>query len=188
MARTAVKKRTPQKKRNTGKIIGITVGVAGAAWLGYEFLIKPRQKAKAAAKKAAENAAAAAASAAANAGSPITALIDKADAAPTNKPAGLSPIGTPADKIDWGAKVKYGDKGGEVQVIQKLFNLIADQLGSKKISVDGVYGNETLKKKRGNFGSVYSITPKMVYDKYKSIVTSKMIKDEMIDSLPSWMK
>lgn len=166
------RKKTTKKKSNTGKIIlGLAV-LGGAAYAGYQFWYKPMQDKKAAEEAAAKAAAAAQAAAAATGSLPAAApaiqnVIAQAQQVEANVvKKNLSPIGTPANKIYWDTKITYGDKGGEVQVIQNLFNAIAKLAGSYTIEPDGIYGNETLKKKRLNFGDVYAVTPKQVYDLY----------------------
>ena len=168
------RKKSGSKKSNTGKIIlGLAV-LGGAAYAGYQFLYKPMQEkkdAEEAAKKAAAAAQAAAAAGSSNALPTTAPAIETAIQAvqqvePNVVKETLSPIGTPANKINWGAKIKYGDKGGEVQIAQKLFNAIAKLAGSATIDEDGIYGKDTLTKKRLNFGSVYTITPKQVYNKF----------------------
>lgn len=195
------KKKTRSKKSNLPKILIGGAILGGLGYAVYEFWYKPMQTKKAAdeAAAAAKQAAAAAAAGAAIGGN-VTAtapvidrVINNAQNAPKNEiPATtLSPIGTDPKKVNWAAKVKYGDKGGEVQVIQKLFNAIARILGSYTIDEDGIYGNDTLAKKRGNFGNVYTITPKQVYDKLQKVKAAAIVdakQKEIIASLPSWMK
>lgn len=195
------KKRTNKKKNNLPKILlGLTV-LGGAVYAGYQFWYKPMIEKKAVEDAAKQGAAAAQAAAAAAqsgnlpaAASPVIAtIVEAAQAQPVNAipKSNLSPIGTDPKKINWGAKVKYGDKGGEVEVIQFLFNAIAKLAGSNTIDEDGIFGSDTLAKKRLNFGSVYTITPKQVYDKLqerKKIAANTAANKAILASLPSWAK
>ena len=150
------KKRTSKKKMSTGKKIAIGVAVAGGGYLAWEFLIKPMIQKEEPMQPETQSP-----------DDQIQNVIDTAQSVPTNSApkSTLSPIGTPANKINWGAKVYYGSKGAEVQVIQKLFNAIARLNNTYTIKEDGIFGNETLAKKRANFGSVDYVTPKQVYDR-----------------------
>ena len=177
------KKRTSKKKMSTGAKVAVGVAVIGGGYLAWEYLVKPMlNKDKPEEPKTPQESE-----------QQATAVIQAVQQIPVNTApvSNLSPIGTAPNKINWGAKIKYGDKGGEVQVIQKLFNAIAKIYGSYTIAEDGIFGNETLAKKRGNFGAVYTITPKQVYDKLQTVKSAAMIdakKKEIIDNLPDWMK
>lgn len=175
------KKKPKSKKSNLPKFLLGAAVLGGVGYAAYEFWYKPMQT-----KKTAADAAASAQQAAASAGATVAApaiqnAIQQVQAVQTNTiPASsLSPIGTANNKINWAAKVKYGDKGGEVQVIQKLFNNIARLAGSPTISVDGVYGPQTLAKKRLNFGDAYTVTPKQVYDLFQKRKENSIVEVNM---------
>jgi len=56
---------------------------------------------------------------------------------------GLSPIGTPKDKLNLDIELKPGMKGQEVAKLQQILNRIAKITGKPSIQEDGVYGDGT---------------------------------------------
>jgi hypothetical protein len=47
-------------------------------------------------------------------------------------------------------KLYKGDKGGEIESLQRLFNRLSKVYGTNQITVDGVYGSQTDAKRIGN--------------------------------------
>jgi hypothetical protein len=160
----AIKK--TQKRRNTKKagmstITKVVIGGAGLslAYLGYDYFIAKPKKTAEALKKAAEDAAKVAANVITdgqNANTVFNAIVpevfnnsDNAAIIPENARK-LSPIGTPGSKQNWGMKLYKGDKGGEIETLQSLFNRLSKVYKTNQITVDGVYGTETENKRTGN--------------------------------------
>jgi hypothetical protein len=56
---------------------------------------------------------------------------------------GLSPLGTPKDKLNLNQNLKFGDKGQEVAKLQQILNRIAKITGKPMIKEDGVWGDGT---------------------------------------------
>ena len=66
---------------------------------------------------------------------------------------GLSPLGTPKDRLNFDQKLKKGDRGQEVAKLQQILNRIAKITGSIQIKEDGIFGTGTesrLNKVTGN--------------------------------------
>jgi hypothetical protein len=178
----AIKK--TQKRRNTKKagmstITKVVIGGAGLslAYLGYDyFIVKPKRSAEAL-KKAAEDAAKVTANVitdGTNANTVFNAIVpdvfnnsDNAAILPENARK-LSPIGTPGNKQNWGMKLYKGDKGGEIETLQKLFNRLSKVYGTNKITVDGDFGSATENKRTGNkFDN--GVTLMKVYNQVKKV-------------------
>jgi hypothetical protein len=56
---------------------------------------------------------------------------------------GLSPIGTPKDKLNLDIELKPGMKGQEVAKLQQILNRIAKITGKPSVQEDGIYGDGT---------------------------------------------
>jgi|688.fasta_scaffold29901_15 hypothetical protein len=161
-----VKRKKPTKKgmSNVSKFL-IGGAVISGGWLLYENFFNGPKRAAEQAKKDLEAAAAAAAAAASNsdiinngsqAGNILNNLIpgilpagDQTVLIPDNKRK-LSPLGTPSNKLNWGMKLYKGDKGGEIESLQRLFNRLSSVYGTNQITVDGVYGKQTEDKRLKN--------------------------------------
>lgn len=160
--KTITRRRSPKKKLTPGKKIAIGLMVAGGGYLAWKYLISP--------------------------------MINKPETEPTPAPGGsvdqatqdvvntvqtlpvnttppvkkLSPIGTPGNQQNWGAFLKYGERGGEIETFQKLINRIYQaKRSAKRITVDGVYGNETLKARNELFNTSKPVNLKLAYDTFK---------------------
>lgn len=154
-----IKRKKPQKKGiSTLSKVLIGGAVISGGWLLYDNFFNGPKKAAEQAKKDLEAAAAAAAAEASNneivqngseAGNILNNLLpgllpggDQTVLIPENKRK-LSPIGSSSKTQNWGMKLYKGDKGGEIETLQKLFNRLSKVYGTNQITVDGVYGNET---------------------------------------------
>jgi hypothetical protein len=161
-----IKRKKPQKKGiSTLSKVLIGGAVISGGWLIYDNFFNAPKKAAEQAKKDLEAAAAAAAAAASNseiidngsqAGNILNNLIpgllpsgDQTVLIPDNKRK-LSPLGTASNKLNWGMKLYKGDKGGEIESLQRLFNRLSKVYGTNQITVDGVYGSQTDAKRIGN--------------------------------------
>jgi hypothetical protein len=160
--KTTTRRRSTTKKLTPGKKIAIGLMVAGGGFLAWKYLISP--------------------------------MINKPEPGPTPGPGGsvdqatqdvvntvqtlpvnttppvkqLSPIGTPGNQQNWGAFLKYGERGGEIETFQKLINRIYQaKRSAKRISVDGAYGNETLKARNELFNKSKPVNLKLAYDTFK---------------------
>jgi hypothetical protein len=56
---------------------------------------------------------------------------------------GLSPLGTPKDKLNLNQNLKFGDKGQEVAKLQQILNRIAKISGKATVKEDGIWGDGT---------------------------------------------
>ena len=137
-----------KKKRSTGKVLLIGAGVLGAAYAIYEFLIKPRQTGAGSFETLPPGFDSGSGAALA----PGTNLINSADNLPVNQIPILSPIGTPDTKLQYNIVLKKGDKGGEVQKLQKISNVVSKIYSTNELETDGVFGNFTLDKISKQFG------------------------------------
>lgn len=137
-----------KKKRSTGKVLLIGAGVLGAAYAIYEFVIKPRQTSAGSPGTLPPNFDSGSGAALA----PGTNLINSADNLPVNQAPILSPIGTPDSKLQYNIVLQKGDKGGEVEKLQKISNVVSKIYSSSQLQTDGVFGNLTLDKISKQFG------------------------------------
>jgi len=103
-------------------------------------------------------------------------LIDKANSLPENtvinkppeKPR-LTPIGTPEKNQSWNkAKLFYGDKGGEIETMQKLFNRVSKLYNQPIIKIDGNWGPATEAKKIKIMGTGTGFNLMNVYNVVKA--------------------
>lgn len=156
--KTIKRKKSQKKGISTFSKFLIGGAVISGGYLLYDNFFNGPKRAAEQAKKDLEAAAAAAAAAASNneivqngsdAGNILNNLLpgllpggDQTILLPENKRK-LSAIGSSSKKQNWGMKLYKGDKGGEIETLQKLFNRLSKVYGTNKITVDGVYGNET---------------------------------------------
>jgi hypothetical protein len=80
----------------------------------------------------------------------------------------LSPKGTPSKNLKWNSiRLFYGDKGGEIEEMQKLFNAVSKLYNQQGITVDGSWGPKTEEKKLKIMGTGKGFTLMNVYNVYK---------------------
>lgn len=129
-----------KKKRSTGKTLLIAGGVLAGGYAIYEFLIKPRTS-------GGGDQSALDVPPGFTPGSsgmdPALNLIDTANSAPINAAPVLSPRGTPDNKLQYDIRLKKGDRGGEIEKLQKISNVISKIYKTKPLQVDGIWGNLT---------------------------------------------
>jgi len=164
--KTTTRRRSTKKKLTPGKKIAIGLMVAGGGFLAWKYLISPMINKPepgptpgstpvpgGSIDQASDN------------------VINQVQQIPVNTTPPvktLSPIGTPGNKQNWGLFLKYGDRGGEIETFQKLINRIYQaKRSAKRIKVDGVYGNETLKARNELFNPKKQVNLKLAYDTFK---------------------
>lgn len=163
---------TPQK-------VGLGITAAAAVYLGYRLLTKNK------ANKQPQLPPGYSAPAAGGAAPPET-IIAAANQAPVNSVTVLSPKGTPDNQLDYQVTLKLGDKGGEIEKLQKIINAISLIYGTKKIGVDGTFGSkETLPKVKAIFGKE-SISLGNAYKYYQAVAAWQKAgkKGKVTDYLP----
>jgi len=80
----------------------------------------------------------------------------------------LSPKGTPSKNLKWNSiRLFYGDKGGEIEEMQKLFNAVSKLYNQPGIKIDGSWGPKTEEKKLKIMGTGKGFTLMNVYNVYK---------------------
>jgi hypothetical protein len=79
-------------------------------------------------------------------------LIDTVDNAAVNVRPQLKPMGTPDGQLQYNILLKKGDRGAEVNKLQRISNVISKILKTKLLSVDGIFGNLTDAKLMAQFG------------------------------------
>jgi len=80
----------------------------------------------------------------------------------------LSPKGTPSNQLKWNSiRLFYGDKGGEIEEMQKLFNVVSKLYNQPGIKIDGSWGPKTEEKKLKIMGTGKGFTLMNVYNVYK---------------------
>jgi hypothetical protein len=83
----------------------------------------------------------------------------------------LSPKGTPSKNLKWHSiKLYYGDKGGEIEEMQKQLNAVSKLYNWPTIKVDGVWGPKTEEAKLKVMGSNLGYTLMDFYKEYKANV------------------
>ena len=162
---TARKRATTKKGLSTTAKIAIGVGAAAGIYLIWDQFFNK-------AKKEAEAAAAAAAAAAAGTTDAAQTVIDAAQNTEPNvlpePKRELSPKGTPSKNLKWNSiRLFYGDKGGEIEEMQKQFNAVSKLYNQQGIKVDGSWGPKTEEKKLKIMGTGKGFTLMDVYNVYK---------------------
>lgn len=177
------KRRTVKKKKmSTGAKIAIGVVVAGGAYAAWEFLIKPMIEKSKDEKPKDEKPPADIPKNQEQVENQVQQVIEQVQQMPANvapKPR-LSPIGTPFNKIDYNAKIFYGDKGAEVEFVQSAYNTAIKWLNAKNsefmydrntqrtpIATDGKFGKKTYQALKSVFTPKQlssGITPKIALD------------------------
>ena len=83
----------------------------------------------------------------------------------------LSPKGTPSKNLKWHSiRLYYGDKGGEIEEMQKQLNAVSKLYNWPTIKVDGVWGPKTEEAKLKVMGSNLGYTLMDFYKEYKANV------------------
>jgi len=157
----AIKRKTRRKPMTTGKKIALGLIVAGGGFLAWRYLLKPMFDKN-------EPAPAPGGGGSGTVDQQTTDVIEQVQTLPVNEKPKLTAIGTPGEKQNWGTFLKYGDKGGEIETLQKLINRIYQaKRSAKRIKVDGSYGAETLKARQELFRQDRSVNLKLAYDTFK---------------------
>jgi len=132
-----------KKKLSTGKVLLIGGGVLAAAYAVYEFVLKPKPIQNndlnlppgfTAPQEQTAN------------------IINSAANVEPNVLPELSPLNTTDQKLKYDLILKKGDKGGEIQKLQKISNVVSKIYNTNLLSVDGQFGNLTLNKLKTQFG------------------------------------
>lgn len=182
----AVKKKTRSKakakKSNVGRNLLIIGALAGGAWAGWKWGIKPmleKKKAEEEAKKKAEAMAKGGESAVSSAIQSLETITPNTLPPVDQKKNRLSPLGTPYNKINYNAPIFYGDKGAEVQYIQEILNKTSKQLNltaetrgytMPTVVPDGKFGKKTYALLDAYFDASVlkaGVTPKIATEKAK---------------------
>ena len=165
------RKKPTKKGLSTFSKLLIGGAVAGGLYLIYDQFIKPKADNNNAddQNKVVDGA---------NAGAILTKIDPAASGKPplivndTNKRK-LTPIGTPGSKQNWGMLLYKGDKGGEIETLQSLFNRISKAYGKPGIKIDGIFGNNTEQKRVSIVGGKPGITLNNVYTLTKNVEAKK---------------
>jgi hypothetical protein len=162
MKRKTTRRRSTRTKKGGGlKTILILGAAAGGGYLAWQYIFKPMftpPPSPPALPPALPPAGSA----------PGTDIIAAANEAPVNEAPKLSPKGTPDGQLKYDLPLKEGDKGGEIEKLQKILNVISGYYNTDKISVDGVYGPQT-KKKLYNVTGKTVITLNQALNKYQDV-------------------
>jgi hypothetical protein len=129
-----------KKKRSTGKTLLIAGGALAAGYAIYEFVIKPRTSGG-----GNQNVLDVPPGFTPGSGGmdPALNLIDTVNQAPVNQAPVLSPKGTADNALQYDILLKKGDRGGEIEKLQKISNVISRINKTKVLQVDGIFGNLT---------------------------------------------
>lgn len=161
MRKPATRRKRPTKKKNNFKpLIFGGLAIAGG-WALWNYVIKPMTTPKMDDTPPGDE----------NLDTdlpPGTEVIDAANNAPVNTVVTLSPKGTPDAKLKYDLILKPGDRGGEIEKLQKILNAISNFYGTYKIGVDGIYGDQTKKKLFNVTGKTY-ITLNQALTKYRAV-------------------
>jgi hypothetical protein len=156
-------KRKTRKKMSTGKKIALGLIIGGAGFLSWKYIIKPMLKPD-------DQEPAPGGGGSGTVDQQSTQVINQVQQIPPNVKPKLTAKGTPGQRQDWGVNLKYGDKGGEIETLQKLINRIYQaKRSAKRIKVDGAYGNETLKARQELFDKSKPVNLKLAFDTLKRI-------------------
>lgn len=157
-----VRKRTTRKKMSTGKKVALGLIIAGGGFLTWKYVIKPMLQPEPEPMPGGGGSG--------TVDQQSTEVINQVQQIPTNVKPKLTAIGTPGQRQNWGVNLKYGDKGGEIETLQKLINRIYQaKRSAKRIKVDGQYFNETLKARQELFDKSKPVTLKVAFDTLKTI-------------------
>lgn len=160
--KTTTRRRSTKKKLTPGKKIAIGLMVAGGGFLAWKYLISPMIK------KPEPEPIPVPGGSVDQATQEVVNTVQTLPVNTTPPVKQLSPIGTPGNEQNWGAFLKYGERGGEIETFQKLINRIYNaKRSAKRITVDGVYGNETLKARNELFNKTKPVNLKLAYDTFK---------------------
>ena len=125
-----------KKKLSTGKVLLIGAGVLGAGYALYEFVLKPKTRVGNTSALDVPPGFTPPIDSASN-------FIDTANSAAVNAAPVLSPRGTSDNKLQYDIKLKKGDRGGEIEKLQKISNVISKIYKTTPLKVDGIWGNLT---------------------------------------------
>ena len=180
-----IKKKTTRKKptkKGLSTFSKLLIGgaVAGGLYLIYDQFIKPKADNNQAddENKVVDGQ---------NAGAILTTIDPGASGKPpviindSNKRK-LTPIGTPGSKQNWGMLLYKGDKGGEIETLQSLFNRISKAYGKTGIKKDGIFGNNTEQKRVSIVGGKPGITLNNIYTLTKNVEAKKGSKGVTYDN------
>lgn len=160
------RKTTARRKMSTGKKIALGVIIAGGGWLTWRYLISPMINKKP--ENLPEDQVNPFATGTVN--DQTQNVIDQVQTLPVNQKPKLTAIGSAGNTQDWGVFLKYNDRGGEIETLQKLINRIYQaKRSAKRVTVDGVYGNETLKARNELFRQDRPVNLKLAYDTFKKL-------------------
>jgi hypothetical protein len=132
-----------RKKASTGKILLISGGVLGVGYLIYTAM--QRRKASSALDVPPGFVPGTIPDQTVN-------FIDTVDSAPVNVRPQLKPMGTPDAQLQYSIVLQKGDRGAEVNKLQRISNVISKILKTKLLAVDGIFGNLTDAKLMAQFG------------------------------------
>lgn len=163
MKRSTTRRKRPTKKKSNLKPLLIGALAIGGGWAIWNYIIKPMQTPPGDDKPPVPELPPAAPDL-----SPGSEVIDAANNAPVNTVETLSPKGTKDSKLKYDLLLKPGDKGGEIEKLQKILNAISEYYKTYKIKVDGEYGNITKKKLYNVTGKTY-ITLNQALKKYRDV-------------------
>ena len=76
---------------------------------------------------------------------------------------GLSPLGTPKEKLNMSIALKQSDKGQEIAKLQQILNRISKISKKAKVKEDGIYGQGTRARLASMFGNLSNINLYKMY-------------------------
>jgi len=159
MRKPTTRRKRPTKKKSNFKPLIIGALAIGGGWALWNYVIKPMSAPSMPDTPPIPDLPPVA---------PGTELITAANTAPVNVVETLSPKGTPDNKLKYDLILKPGDKGGEIEKLQKILNAISNYYKTYKISIDGIYGDQTKKKLFNVTGKTY-ITLNDALKKYRAV-------------------
>lgn len=171
------KRTTRRKKLSTGQKVAIGAMVVGGGFLAWKYLIQPMINKEPEPEPVTGGG---------SVDQATTNVVTQVQQLPVNVKPKLTAIGTPGNQQDWGVMLKYGDKGGEIETLQKLINRIYKAKRSvKSIKVDGVYGNETLKARNELFNKDRGVNLTLAFNTFKQLEKSAGVSTGSI-SFPTY--